>query len=419
MPKKAKELSALAVSKLKAEGRHAVGGVDGLYLRIAGQSRAWVLCAAMGTRINAKGKEVPRRLNMGLGPYPEVSLAEARDKGRELRKQIREGIDPLQEKHHRKTQEAKLAHKQKTFKECAEAVLEIKASELKNVKHIAQWRSSLETYAYPYIGQRAVSEITKADLLSILEPIWLTKNETASRVRGRIETVLDYAKAKEYREGDNPAVWKGMLKPLLPQPSKVQKKKHHAALPYREIGAFMASLRKRDGISARALEFSILTAARSGEIRGATWDEIDLKGKTWTIPGERMKAGKEHRVPLSGAAITLLKALPRIVGNNLVFPAPRGGKLSDMSLTAVLKRMERGGLTQHGFRSTFRDWAGETTAYPREVIEHALAHQLKDKAEAAYQRGDLLAKRAELMDDWSNYCGTTKGNVVSMNKGAA
>lgn len=419
MPKKAKELSALAVSKLKAEGRYAVGGVDGLYLRIAGQSRAWVLCAAMGTRINAKGLEVPRRLNMGLGPYPEVSLAEARDKARELRKQIREGIDPLQEKHDRKAHEARLAHKQKTFEECAEAVLEIKASELKNAKHVAQWRSSLETYAYPHIGKKAVADVTKADLLSILEPIWLTKNETASRVRGRIETVLDYAKAKEYREGDNPAAWKGMLKPLLPQPSKVQKKKHHAALPYREIGAFMASLRKRDGISARALEFSILTAARSGEIRGAVWDEIDLKAKTWTIPGERMKAGKEHRVPLSDAAVTLLKALPRIVGNNLVFPAPRGGQLSDMSLTAVLKRMERGELTQHGFRSTFRDWAGETTAYPREVIEHALAHQLKDKAEAAYQRGDLLAKRADLMADWAATCGEVKAKVVSMKKGAA
>ncbi|EDW4374419.1 site-specific integrase, partial [Salmonella enterica subsp. diarizonae] len=282
---------------------------------------------------------------------------------------------------------------------------EIKGRELKSKKHVAQWRSSLETYAYPVIGQKRVGEITKTDLLAILEPIWLTKNETASRVRGRIETVLDYAKAKEYLEGDNPAAWKGMLKPLLPMPSKVQNKKHHAALPYGELGAFMAELRTRTGVSARALEFSILTVARSGEIRGAEWSEIDLAAKTWTIPAERMKASKEHRVPLSDAAVALLRMLPRFKDNNLVFPAPRGGQLSDMSLTAVLKRMGRSDLTQHGFRSTFREWAGETTSYQREVIEHALAHQLADKAEAAYQRGTLWPKRVALMDDWTDYCG--------------
>ncbi|KAA9001613.1 site-specific integrase [Affinibrenneria salicis] len=404
MPKKAKELSALAVSRLKAEGRHAVGGVDGLYLRIAGCSRAWVLCVAMGSRINKAGKTVPRRLNMGLGPYQDVSLAEARDRARELRKQIRNGVDPLQEKHARKALQETLARKQKTFRECAEAVLDIKGNELKNKKHVAQWRSTLETYAYPVIGDKAVSVITKADLLAILEPIWLTKNETASRVRGRIETVMDYAKAKEYFEGDNPAAWKGMLKPLLPMPSKVQTKKHHAALSYSEISPFMAELRKRTGISARALEFSILAVARSGEIRGAEWCEIDLDAKTWVIPAGRMKAGKEHRVPLSDTAVALLKALPRFADNPLVFPAPRGGQLSDMSLTAVLKRMGRSGLTQHGFRSTFREWAGETTSYQREVIEHALAHQLADKAEAAYQRGTLWPKRVALMDDWTTYC---------------
>lgn len=404
MPKKARELSALAVSRLKAEGRHAVGGVDGLYLRIAGCSRAWVLCVAMGTRINRAGKAVPRRLNMGLGSYPEFSLAEAREKARELRKQIRNGIDPLKKKHDRKAQEEKEARRQKTFCECAESVLEIKGRELRNKKHIAQWRSSLETYAYPFIGQKKVREITREDLLTLLEPIWLTKNETASRVRGRIETVLDYAKAKEYFDGDNPAAWKGMLKPLLPAPDKVQNKKHHAALPYVETGTFMRALLVRTGISARALEFSILTAARSGEIRGAEWSEIDLEAKTWTIPAERMKAGKEHRVPLSDAAVVLLKTLPRFKDNNFVFPAPRGGQLSDMSLTAVLKRMGRSDLTQHGFRSTFREWAGETTNYPREVIEHALAHQLADKAEAAYQRGTLWPKRVSLMDEWSRYC---------------
>ncbi len=404
MPKKARELSALAVSRLKADGRYAVGGVDGLYLRIAGRSRAWVLCVSMGTRINKAGKTVPRRLNMGLGPFQEISLAEARDKSRELRKQIRNGINPLQEKHARKLFKEAQARKQKTFRECAEAVLEIKGNELKNKKHVAQWRSTLETYACPVIGNKAVSVITKMDLLAILEPIWLTKNETASRVRGRIETVMDYAKAKEYFEGDNPAAWKGVLKPLLPMPSKVQTKKHYAALPYKDTGSFMAELRQRAGISARALEFSILTVARSGEIRGAEWCEIDLDAKMWVIPAGRMKAGKEHRVPLSETAVELLRALPRFADNNFVFPAPRGGQLSDMSLTAVLKRMGRNGVTQHGFRSTFREWAGETTSYQREVIEHALAHQLADKAEAAYQRGTLWPKRVALMDDWTAYC---------------
>lgn len=223
-------------------------------------------------------------------------------------------------------------------------------------------------------------------------------------MRGRIETVLDYAKAKEYLEGDNPAAWKGMLKPLLPMPSKVQNKKHHAALPYGELGAFMAELRTRTGVSAIALEFSILTVARSGEIRGAEWSEIDLAAKTWIIPAERMKASKEHRVPLSDAAVALLRMLPRFKDNNLVFPAPRGGQLSDMSLTAALKRMGRSDLTQHGFRSTFREWAGETTSYQREVIEHALAHQLANKAETAYQRGTLWLKHVSLMDEWSSYC---------------
>ncbi len=283
-------------------------------------------------------------------------------------------------------------------------MLEVKDSEMKNKKHLAQWRSTLETYAYPFIGKKAVSEITKVDLLAILEPIWLTKNETASRLRGRIETVIDYAKAKEYFEGDNPAAWKGMLKPLLPQPSKVQITKHHAALPYNQIGSFMKELRERSGVSPRALEFAILTAARSGEIRGAEWSEIDLEGKTWTIPASRMKAAKEHRVPLSDAAVALLKALPRFKGINYVFPATRKGQLSDTALLAVLKRMGYTDLTQHGFRSTFRDWAGETTNYPREVIEHALAHQLADKAEAAYQRGTLWPKRVALMDEWSGYC---------------
>ena len=239
-------------------------------------------------------------------------------------------------------------------------------------------------------------------MLDILRPIWGTKSETASRLRGRVETVLNWAKVNGYRDGENPAAWKGNLEHSLAKRQQLTRG-HHAALPHAELPDFMAGLRKRDGISARALEFAILTAARSGEVRCATWSEIDLVAKRWTVPAERMKAGKEHVVPLSEAAIRLLDAIPRVEGSEHVFPAPRGGAMSDMALTAVLKRMDRGDLTQHGFRSTFRDWAGETTAHPREVIEHALAHQLKDKAEAAYQRGTLLDKRRALMADWDKF----------------
>lgn len=430
MPKKAKELSALAVSKLKTEGRYAVGGADGLHLRIAGASRAWVLRLAVGTRTDAKGNTVVHRRDIGLGSYPEVSLAEAREKARELRKQVREGIDPIEERNATKLRAKLEAAKTKTFEECANAYIEANRAGWKNEKHVQQWQNTLATYAFPKIGQLPVAAIDTGLVLNVLQQetgedkaqLWHAKTETASRLRGRLESILDWAAFRGYREGENPARWKGHLEHELPARSKVQKVEHHAALPYAELGAFMAELRKREGLSARALEFAILTAARSGEVRGATWVEIDLPGRIWTVPAERMKAGKEHRVPLSDEAVKLLEALPRIVGNDYVFPAPRGGQLSDMALTAVLRRMERGGLTQHGFRSTFRDWAGETTAYPREVCEHALAHKLADGVEAAYQRGDLLAKRARLMADWARYCGTVQGNaenVVAMKKGAA
>lgn len=394
MAKKARELSALAVQRLKEPGRYAVGGVDGLHLRIVGESRAWVLRIKIGNR----------RCDIGLGPYPEVSLADARDAARDHRKKVRDGIDPLQERQQARAALRVERAKSKTFKDCAEAYVEAHKAGWKNDKHIKQWSATLETYAYPKLGALPVAAIDTGLIQDVLRPIWGVKTETASRLRGRIESVLDWAKVNGYREGENPARWRGHLDKLLPARNKVQKVEHHAALPYAEVGAFMADLRKREGISARALEFSVLCASRSGEVRNATWAEFDLVGKVWTVPGDRMKAGKEHRVPLSDAAVALLKALPRVKGSDYVFPAPRGGALSDMALTAVLKRMERDGLTQHGFRSTFRDWAGETTAYPREVIEHALAHQLKDKAEAAYQRGDLLTKRARLMSDWSEYC---------------
>jgi integrase len=411
MAKKAKELSALAVSRLKGPGRYAVGGVDGLHLRIVGESRAWVLRIKIGDR----------RCDIGLGAYPEITLADARDFAREHRKKVREGIDPLQERQQARAALRVERAQSKTFKECAEAYVEAHEAGWKNPKHRQQWANTLKDYAYPIFGKLPVASVDTALVLDVLNPIWSAKTETAKRVRGRVESVLDWAKVRGYRNGENPARWRGHLDKLLPKPSKVAKVEHHAALPYGEIGAFMADLRKRDGTSARALEYSILTVARSGEVRGATWAEIDLVGKVWTIPGHRMKAGKEHRVPLSDAAVALLKALPRLKGSEYLFPAPKGGALSDMALTAVLKRMGRNGVTQHGFRSTFRDWAGETTAYPREVIEHALAHQLKDKAEAAYQRGDLLAKRARLMSDWETYCAKVakRGENVVAFKGVA
>jgi integrase len=417
MPKKAKALSALAVAKIKLEGRHAVGGVDGLYLRVAGASRGWILCVAFGSRTNRSGKEVVRRLNMGLGPFPEVSLAEAREKALVYRKQVREGIDPLLAKREAKTQSMKLAAKTKTFAECANLFMIDKRSEWTNAKHIEQWDSTLRNYAYPLIGAMTVAAVDVDAVLLVLRQevedkdgnktsLWNAKNQTASRLRGRIEAVLDWAKVSKYREGENPAVWQGNLKHALPAPSKVQKVKHLAALPYVEIGSFMAYLRQHEGMEARALEFAILTAARSGEVCGATWSEINLHEQTWTVPAERMKAKKQHRVPLSDAAVALLKNLPRRTETAQIFPAPRRGIMASNSLIGVLKRMGRGDLTQHGFRSTFKDWARscQGAVYADEVSELALAHVNTDATRAAYARDELMPLRARLMQDWAAYC---------------
>ena len=422
MPKKAKELSALAVSKIKTDGRYAVGGVDGLYLRVVGGSRAWVLRIAVGSRVDSDGRTSVHRRDVGLGSYPEVSLAEARDRARELRKQMRDGVDPVLKRQAVKVQSALETAKAKTFEECADAYIDANRAGWKNEKHAQQWQNTLATYVHPKFGRLPVASIDTGMVLDVLQQsvgsagqtLWLNKTETASRLRGRIESILDWATFRGYRQGNNPARWKGHLEHELPARNRVQKVEHHAALPYAEMAAFMAELRLKEGVSARALEFAILTAARSGEVRGAKWSEIDLEVRIWAIPGERMKAGKEHRVPLANEVITLLKELPREEGVDQVFLAPKGGQLSDMALTSVLRRMGRSGLTQHGFRSTFRDWAGETTAYPREVCEHALAHRLADGVEAAYQRGDLLAKRAGLMSDWARYCST-----VSHDQGAS
>lgn len=394
MPRKAKELSALAVGRLRKEGRHAVGGVDGLHLRIAGASRAWVLRTTSGER----------RCDIGLGPYPEVTLAEARDAAIDLRRQIRRGVDPLAERRKTRLQSQTQGRPVATFRSCANAYVEMNRAGWKNRKHIAQWSSTLQAYAFPEIGDLAVAEVDTRAVLAILQPIWTTKTETANRLRGRIEAILDWAKVQGFREGDNPARWRGHIDKMLPPPRRVQTVTHHAALPYADVPEFVKALHTRSGISARALEFSIFCAARGGEVRGARWEELDLNDAIWTVPAERMKAGKEHRVPLSPQALAVLESLPRFNREPYVFSALGGGILSENAMTALLKRMGAGHITQHGFRSSFRDWAGETTHYPREVIEHGLAHQLKDKAEAAYQRGDLLLKRKSLMRDWGCYC---------------
>lgn len=388
-------LSAQKVKSAKP-GRHGDGRGLFLYVKASG-SRSWVL------RYQVQG----RRRDLGLGAYPDVSLAMARERATEARQLIAIGEDPITKK-----QQAK----PKTFQDAARELIESKRPGWKNAKHAAQWTSTLESYVFPKIGQVQVSKIETADVISTLTPIWSEKPETANRVRQRIEAVIDYASALGIRTGDNPARWRGHLDHLLPKPKKVRAVKHHPALPHADITDFMTELSTRTGIAAQALGFTILTAARSGETRGMTWAEVDLENATWTIPAQRMKAAKEHRVALSEAAITLLG--PRRDANALVFEseAKPGKPISDMSMTAVLRRMKRDDITVHGFRSTFRDWAGETTGFPREVIEAALAHGIKDKAEAAYARSDLFDKRRKLMEAWANVAIAKPafGNVVSM-----
>lgn len=423
MPKKSKELSALSVAKIKATGRHSVGGVDGLCLNIEGNSRVWILRAVVGKRLDKDGKLKPHRRDIGIGPYPEVSLAEARAKATELRLQIRSGIDPITHKQEQLEKQRIQQLRNKTFRECAKVVIANKTRELKNEKHIGQWSSTLETYIYPTLGNLSIGTITKVEIAEALKSIWIEKNETAKRIRGRIESIFDYAKAMGYFEGDNPAEWKGNLEPILG--NLKQESRPHPSLPYEKVAEFIHHLRQKKGISPKALEFAILTACRSGEIFGAKWQEIDFKNKIWIIPKERMKVEKEHRVPLSREAINLLESIREFSQpQDFIFPAPRGGMLSDMSLTTLIKRMhqqklEQSGLgyidpkqnrviTTHGFRSTFRDWSADKTDYPREVCEHVLAHKLPDEVEAAYLRGAYLEKRKGLMKDWAKFCNIIK-----------
>lgn len=431
MPRIAKVLSAKGVEKIKTPGLHAVGGVPGLALQVAPpQSRSWIL------RFSLDGC----RRDLGLGSFSEVTLEEAREAAFEARKLIRQGLNPIAQRAKRIP-----APESRSFKVAAAAFIASKRDGWKNAKHAEQWTSVLETYAYPIIGKLDVGEVDTAAILRVLQqdyerpgasapqPLWTAIPETASRLRGRIEAVLDAARVGGHRTGDNPARWKGHLEHILPAKSSLPrgKERHHPALPYDDAPAFMQHLRSAEGTGARALEFAILTAARSGQVRGASWSEVDLEKGVWTIPANRMKAEREHRVPLPAAGLELLRNLPKIGGTSLMFPAPRGGPLSDMTLAAVIKRMNEGRAgvrwkdnegrpaVPHGFRSTFKDWCTERTNYPNELSELALAHQVPDKVEAAYRRGDMFEKRRRMMDAWAAFLAKQPAtNITPLRKSA-
>lgn len=399
----AKHLAALPA------GMHNDG--DGLYLAVRDSgSRAWVF--RYRDRVTGKLRD------KGLGPFPSVSLSEARKAVDGLRADLRAGTDPIQAKREA-VQAAKLERaKEKTFRDCRDAFIKAHKAGWRNAKHGQQWTNTLDAHAADLLPL-PVQAIDTALVLDALGPIWTKKTETATRVRQRIEAVLDWATARGYRSGENPARWRGHLENLLPKPSKVRKVKHHKALPYEEMGAFWKELAAVDTLASRALRLIILANVRAGEATGARWEEIDLKGKVWTIPADRMKAGKDHRVPLSSELVTMLEAMPH--RNGWLFPGESRRNPGPMTIAATSKLVKelRPGLTQHGFRSTFRDWAGDQTAYPREIVETAMAHTIKDKAEAAYRRSDALERRARLMQDWATYCRTEPakaGNVTPIRK---
>jgi integrase len=388
------KLTVLGLTKLRVPGYYSDGG--GLVLQVSQSgTKSWIF------RYSFQGK----RHEMGLGSCNFVGLARARQLARECRDLIYQGTDPLAARRAALAARAAENARKMTFDDCTAAYIEAHRGGWSNPKHAAQWTRTLATYASPVIGALPVADVDTDLVVKILAPIWTTKTETATRLRGRIESVLDWATVSKFRQGENPARWRGHLDYLLANPTRVARVRNFPALPWPQVAAFMAELGRREGTSARALEFAILTAARSGEVRGAAWAEIDLARRVWTVPAARMKAGKEHRVPLSDAVIALLRGLPDQDG--LLFPGQKHQPLSDMSLSAVLRRMGRPDITVHGFRSTFRDWAAEApgNAFPREVCEHALAHSLPDRVEAAYQRGDLFGKRIALMQAWADYCG--------------
>ena len=405
MAREVHRLSAKAVEKAKRPGYYADGGNLSLQVSPA-LTKSWIF------RYTRQG----RSHEMGLGSERVFSLAEARGKASDTRRLLGEGLDPISAREGRRTRERLEKASTLTFAKCAEKYIAAHRAGWRNTKHISQWENTLETYAGPVIGKMAVKDVDTALVLRVLEPIWTKKPETATRLRGRIERILDWARVMGYRAGENPARWRGHLDKLLPAALNRKNRTHLAALPYDEIGAFMVKLRAREGIAACALEFAILTAARTGEVIGARSNEIDLEKALWTVPAARMKAGREHRVPLSTRALEIAKAQPE--GLFLFAGGKEKQGLSDMALLEVLRRMGRDGLTVHGFRSTFRDWASERTSYPREVCEMALAHAISDKVEAAYRRGDLFEKRRKLMLDWEKFCESPKvsGKVMPIKR---
>jgi integrase len=396
------KLTAIAIAR--ANGPAVLFDGGGLYLRVSATgAKSWVF------RYQIAG----RRRDMGLGPFPDISLAEARAKAAAHRNQRREGADPIEAKATQRQAQHLAATKGRTFREVAEEFIARNEASWRNDKHRQQWRTTLSTYVYPQLGDLPVAAIDTGLVMQVLDPIWSTKTETASRVRGRIEAVLDAATVRGFRQGPNPALWKGGLAHILPARTKLQKVAHLAALPFDEMPAFLVALRQREGMAARALEFLILTAARTGETLNATWREIDLGDRMWTIPAGRMKAGREHRVPLSDAAVCVLERVrPIAVMLNgeadpaaPVFPGPRRAlPMSPIALLSLLRRIGRDDVTVHGFRSSFSDWCAERSAYPRELVETALAHTVGNQVERAYRRGDLFEKRRQLMEAWARFC---------------
>jgi integrase len=407
MPRTLNRLSPLKVQKLKSKGLHADGG--GLYLRVTdGGTKSWMF------RYGENGK----LRDMGLGPVHTIGLPRARELARECRELRLQGIDPIA--HRKAALAARKAFDAKamTFKQCADAYIASHDAGWRNASHRQQWLNTLAQHVHPTLGALPVAAIDTGLVLKAIEPIWKTIPETAARVRGRIEGILDFAKARGYRSGENPARWRGHLDDLLPARRKLAKVKHHAALPYTEIASFVAALRHDSSIGARALEFTILTAARTGEVLGATWGEIDMAAKVWVISAARTKADREHRVPLSPAAMALLRQMEEIRTSDFVFPGRRG-RLTPKTMQLILRRMGRNDLTVHGFRPTFRDWAAERTSFPREMAEMALAHSVGSAVEQAYRRGDMFEKRRNLMDAWAEFCSkpAASGEVVAIGRG--
>lgn len=397
-----------------------LGDGGGLWVYPRGQARVWIF------RFSTAGKQT----EMGLGGYPEVSLAEARQKAAEARALRKQGIDPLQHRKHQEAAAEATGSGVPSFTSAAAAYIRSKRHEWSNPKHARQWCATLKTYARPVIGSKPVDQVTTEDVLTIIKPIWTSRTETAKRVQGRVENILDFAAARQWRDSANPARWRGHLDKLLPSPARVKKQRnggttrHHPAMPYTEVPAFMVEVRALDSVSALALEWLILTATRSGETLQATWSEVDTEAAIWTIPATRTKTRREHQVPLSGAALALLDRLPRVAGNDHLFVGARQGRpLSNMAMLQLMRGLgygvggDRGDYVPHGFRSSFRDWSGEVSSFPRDVCEMALGHAIESKVEAAYRRGSLMQKRRAMMQEWADWCGKGEvDNVVSLDR---